>query len=58
MNDLQRAINDFYATLDALRFRGASQVAELQQLEILVRKYPEFAQRFLAGLGRHHHNPE
>ncbi|MEV5706579.1 hypothetical protein [Actinoallomurus sp. NPDC052274] len=53
MNDLQRAIDNFYATLDSLRFQGVSQVAEIQQLEVLVRKYPEQAQRFLERLGRH-----
>lgn len=52
MNELQRAIDEFYAALDALRFYGVSQAAELQQLEILIRKYPESAQRFLERLGR------
>jgi hypothetical protein len=58
MNDLQRAINDFYTTLDSLRFQGVSQVAEIQQLEILIRKYPEPAQRLLDRLGRHRRDPE
>ncbi|WP_345357153.1 hypothetical protein [Actinoallomurus liliacearum] len=57
MNDLQRAIDNFYATLDSLRFQGVSQVAEIQQLEVLVRKYPELAQRFLERLGRHRRGP-
>ncbi|MCO6007544.1 hypothetical protein NE236_21425 [Actinoallomurus purpureus] len=58
MNELQRAIDDFYATLDALRFQGVSQVAEVQQLEILIRKYPESTQRLLERLGRHHRGSE
>jgi hypothetical protein len=58
MNDLQRAINDFYATLDSLRFQGISQVAEMQQLEILIRKYPESAQRLFNRLGQHHRGPQ
>ncbi|MCO6006545.1 hypothetical protein NE236_16290 [Actinoallomurus purpureus] len=45
---LQRSLADFYATLDALRFTGVSQVAETQQLKILIAKYPGLARRFLA----------
>jgi hypothetical protein len=45
---LQRSLADFYATLDALRFTGVSQVAETQQLKILIAKYPDLARRFLA----------
>jgi hypothetical protein len=46
---LQRSLADFYATLDALRFTGVSQVAETQQLKILIAKYPDLARQFLAG---------
>lgn len=45
---LRRSIADFYATLDALRFTGVSQVAEVQQLKILVAKYPDLARQFTA----------
>ncbi|GAA0329740.1 hypothetical protein NE235_24285 [Actinoallomurus spadix] len=55
MNGLQRVIDEFYAALDALRFYGVSQVAELQQLKTLIRRYPESAQRFLEQFGQHRH---
>ena len=44
---LQQSLADFYATLDSLRFTGLSQVAETQQLKILIAKYPDLARRFL-----------
>ncbi|GAA4620453.1 hypothetical protein GCM10023196_004500 [Actinoallomurus vinaceus] len=34
--------------LDNMRFTGASQVVEVQQLKVLVGKYPEQARCFLA----------
>jgi hypothetical protein len=56
---LQHSIAEFHAMLDSMRFTGASQVAEVQQLQVLVTKYPHHARNFLADLdppgrgGRH-----
>ncbi|MEV5754547.1 hypothetical protein AB0L00_42635 [Actinoallomurus sp. NPDC052308] len=56
---LRRSLVEFHAVLDAMRFTGASQVAEVQWLRVLVTKYPRHARHFLAELdppgrrGRH-----
>lgn len=44
---LQRSVEEFCDMLDRLRFTGASQVAEVQQLQILIEKYPVQARYFL-----------
>lgn len=54
---LQRSMAEFYAMLDSMRFTGASQVVEVQQLKVLISKYPELARRFLAA-GETRPNPE
>jgi len=46
-NSLQRAVDDFNRTLDAIRFQGVSQIAELVQLKILITKYPEQTRQIL-----------
>ena len=56
---LQCSLADFYATLDALSVTGVSQVAETQQLKILIDKYPNLAWQFLTDRrGRHGHAPD
>jgi hypothetical protein len=42
---------EFYAMLDSMHFTGASQVVEVQQLKILIGRYPEQARFFLASAG-------
>ncbi|MCO6005157.1 hypothetical protein NE236_09185 [Actinoallomurus purpureus] len=49
---LQHSLEEYHAVLDSMRFTGASQVAEVQQLQILVTKYPDHARHFLADLDR------
>lgn len=44
---LQRSVDEFYAMLDRMKFTGASQVVEVQQLKILVEKYPVQTRYFL-----------
>lgn len=44
---LQRSVEEFCDLLDRMRFTGASQVAEVQQLQILVEKYPVQTRYFL-----------
>jgi hypothetical protein len=46
-DSLQRAIDDFYRTLDSMRFQGVSQLAELSQLKVLISKYPEHARKMI-----------
>jgi hypothetical protein len=45
--ELQRSVQDFCDMLDRMRFTGASQVAEVQQLKILIEKYPVQTRYFL-----------
>lgn len=47
---LQRSVNEFYAMLDSLSFTGASQIAELSQLKVLISKYPKQARGMVAEL--------
>lgn len=49
---LQHSLAEFYAMLDSMHFAGASQVVEVQQLKVLITRYPEQARRFLAGQDR------
>ena len=44
---LQRALDDFYETLDSLRFQSVSQLAELAKLKVLIHKYPDHARQML-----------
>ena len=44
---LQRSMAEFYAMLDNMHFTGASQVVEVQQLKILVGRYPDQARFYL-----------
>lgn len=44
---LQRSLAEFYAMLDTMHFTGASQVVEVQQLKILITRYPEQARYYL-----------
>jgi hypothetical protein len=46
---LQRSLAEFYAMLDCMHFTGATQVVEVQQLKILINRYPGPAQFFLAN---------
>jgi hypothetical protein len=46
---LQRSLAEFYAMLDCMHFTGAMQVVEVQQLKILINRYPGPAQFFLAN---------
>jgi hypothetical protein len=46
-DSLQRAIDDFYRTLDSMRFQGVSQLAELAQLKVLISKYPDHARQMI-----------
>ena len=45
---LQRSIAEFYAMLDNMHFTGASQVVEVQQLKVLIGRYPDQARFYLA----------
>ncbi|GAA0333025.1 hypothetical protein GCM10010151_23520 [Actinoallomurus spadix] len=47
---LNHSLAEFYAMLDSMTFTGASQVVEIQQLKILIGKYPDQARRFLANV--------
>jgi hypothetical protein len=38
---------EFYAMLDSMHLAGASQVVELQQLKILIERYPDQARFYL-----------
>lgn len=49
---LPRALDDFYETLDSLRFQGVSQLAELAKLKVLVHKYPDHARQMLDEEGQ------
>jgi hypothetical protein len=48
---LQRSLAEFYAMLDCMHFTGASQVVEVQQLKVLIERYPDHARYFLANRG-------
>ena len=48
---LDRAVREFYETLDSLKWTGASQIAELAQLKLLVSKYPDNARQLVTELG-------
>jgi hypothetical protein len=45
--ELMRSVRAFEAELDRMQWTGASQVAELKQLEILIGKYPEQARELI-----------
>ncbi|MDN3355846.1 hypothetical protein [Actinomadura sp. DC4] len=49
---LQRSLAEFYAMLDSMHFTGASQVVEVQQLKILIGRYPDHARYYLAARDR------
>jgi hypothetical protein len=53
-NNLARAVREFYALLDSMKWTGASQVAELAQLKLLIGKYPDNARNLVADLGEPH----
>ena len=44
---LQRALEEYFRTLDSLRTQGVSQLAELAYLKVLVTKYPQQACQML-----------
>jgi hypothetical protein len=44
---LQRAVDDFYRTMDSLRFQGVSQLADLAHLKVLIQKYPDHARHMI-----------
>jgi hypothetical protein len=46
-DELMRSVRNFEAMLDRMHWTGASQVAELKSLEILVGKYPKQARELL-----------
>jgi hypothetical protein len=56
--DITRLARDFLADLDRLQFTGVSQVAELNNLEILIGKYPEQASEILKRQHKHPHPNE
>jgi hypothetical protein len=49
---LQRSIAEFYAMVDSMNFTGTSQVVEVQQLKVLITRYPDQARFYLARLNQ------
>jgi hypothetical protein len=54
---LQRSLAEFYAMLDNMHFTGASQVVEVQQLKVLIGRYPDHARYYLAHHGENPAGP-
>ncbi|MEV0402206.1 hypothetical protein [Actinoallomurus sp. NPDC050550] len=44
---LQRAVDDYHRTLDALRVQGISQLADLARLKVLIQTYPDHAHHMI-----------
>lgn len=45
---LAKSVREFYEVLDSIRWTGASQIAELSQLKLLIGKHPAQARQMFA----------
>ncbi|GAA4630643.1 hypothetical protein GCM10023196_056780 [Actinoallomurus vinaceus] len=49
---LQRAIDDYYRTLESLSVQGVSQLADLARLKVLIQKYPDHARQMITEINQ------